>query len=81
VESLSTIPSSTIGKVAYPFSASWIQGKEFLPAAKDQPDFRLQDFKGKLVVLNFWASWCVSCREEARELEAFWQAHKALYRR
>ena len=32
--------------------------------------------KGRPVVLNFWASWCVSCRQEAVELEKFWQAHK-----
>jgi thiol-disulfide isomerase/thioredoxin len=25
---------------------------------------RLSDFKGKVVFLNFWATWCPSCREE-----------------
>ena len=33
----------------------------------------LEDFKGRPLVLNFWASWCFSCREEAGILEAFWQ--------
>ncbi len=72
----SKIPSSIVGKVAYPFSATWIQGQEFLPAAKERRSFRLQDFRGKKVVLNFWASWCVSCRQEAHELEAFWRKHQ-----
>ncbi len=37
---------------------------------------RLEDFRGKVVFLNFWASWCVPCREEAKRLEAAWQKQK-----
>ncbi len=46
------------------------------------PDFRLRsfaggvlalsDFRGQAVVLNFWASWCVPCREEMPILERVW---------
>ena len=31
---------------------------------------RLSDFKGKVVVLNFWATWCPPCREEIPDLIA-----------
>lgn len=33
------------------------------------------DFEGKVVVVNFWASWCLECTYEAADLEAIWQAY------
>ena len=48
---------------------------------KPAPDFRLTslsgaevtsaDFAGRTYVVNFWASWCIPCAEEAPELQAF----------
>lgn len=35
----------------------------------------LDDFRGKPLVLNFWASWCLPCKEETPELVAFAKAH------
>ena len=37
---------------------------------------RLADLKGKVVVLNFWASWCIPCRKEMPALQAIWQEYQ-----
>ena len=36
----------------------------------------LSELRGRPLVLNFWASWCVPCREEAPGLERAWRAFR-----
>ena len=59
----SEVPSPLIGKAAPQFT---------LPQLKDeQTKFSSQDMRGKVWMLNVWASWCVSCRQEHSTLVAF----------
>lgn len=36
----------------------------------------LKDFRGKVVLLNFWASWCTPCREEMPAMEKLYREYK-----
>lgn len=37
---------------------------------------KLSDYRGKWVVVNYWATWCPPCLEEIPELETFHEGHK-----
>ncbi|MFN8499604.1 MAG: TlpA disulfide reductase family protein [Anaerolineae bacterium] len=40
-------------------------------------DIRLADYRGRPVVLNFWASWCPPCRAEAPAVQRVWEQYQA----
>jgi cytochrome c biogenesis protein CcmG, thiol:disulfide interchange protein DsbE len=53
------------GKAPY-FSMTSFDGKKIA----------MQDLRGKVVIINFWASWCQPCRQEAAYLEQSWRKYK-----
>lgn len=56
-----------VGKPAPDFSLSTIDGKKM----------SLSQFYGQPILINFWASWCIPCRDEMPELVRAYEAHKA----
>jgi peroxiredoxin len=55
-----------VGDRAPKFSAKLVDGGDFDFAAN----------KGKVILLNFFGTWCAPCRIEMPELQAIWTAHK-----
>jgi thiol-disulfide isomerase/thioredoxin len=43
----------------------------------DGQQVSLQQYRGKVVFLNFWATWCIPCREEMPSLERLHQTYQA----
>ena len=48
-----------------------------LPRLEGGGEQSLADYRGKWVLVNFWASWCVPCKQEAPALEQFQRRHRA----
>lgn len=49
---------------------------DFTITSFDGETLTLSELRGQVVVINFWASWCPPCREEAPYLERTWRKYK-----
>lgn len=63
VDNVNTSPE--VGAFAPDFSLTSLDGEQV----------RLSDYRGKRVIVNFWATWCPPCRAEMPALEEIWQQY------
>jgi thiol-disulfide isomerase/thioredoxin len=61
---LALLPNSTRESFGPPFALPTLQGDTMRPA----------DFAGKVLLINFWASWCDPCREEFPRMAALYES-------
>lgn len=52
------------------------RARDFTLTTFDGEEIKLSNLRGKVVVINFWASWCNPCEDEAPDLEATWREYE-----
>jgi peroxiredoxin len=48
---------------------------DFAFTTLDDQNHSLKDYRGKMVILNFWATWCPPCKEEIPEMQRFYKEY------
>jgi cytochrome c biogenesis protein CcmG/thiol:disulfide interchange protein DsbE len=65
-------PIISIGSKVPDFPLTMFEGYSHQGAS----EINFSDLQGKVVVINFWASWCKPCEQEAAELEEAWRYYE-----
>lgn len=59
-----------------PKQVGLFKAPDFKLKGEDGKFYQLSDFKGKVVIINFWATWCPPCRYEMPAMERAWKKLK-----
>lgn len=74
---LATISASDLGSVGFDFPGKLSLSPSFKLKDLEGKSVQLADYKGKIVLLNFWATWCGPCQAEMPSMQAFYEKNKA----
>jgi peroxiredoxin len=70
-------PESTGPQKSWSLLAPGQLAPDFVAHDPDGISIALHDYRGRPVIINFWATWCAPCRQEMRALQTVYDAHKA----
>jgi peroxiredoxin len=53
-----------------------VEAPDFTLETLDKKNRSLSEFRGKVILLNFWATWCAPCRKEMPSMQKLWEEYK-----
>jgi peroxiredoxin len=75
--SLPVAAACLVAGPALPVTAPMSAAPDFTLRSMEGPNLRLQEQRGRVVMVNFWATWCGPCRQEMPQLNRLYEKYRA----